>query len=44
MSYLNGVILGLLGGFAIIGLLPFIAIIIIFYFYGFLGEIEGDDE
>jgi hypothetical protein len=38
MHYLKSVILGLLGGFVIIGLLPFIAIIIIVA--GFLGKIN----
>ena len=42
MSYLKSVILGLLGGFAVIGLSPFIAIIIIFV--GLLGEIEDEVE
>ena len=42
MSYLKSVILGLLGGFAIIGLSPFVAIIIIFA--GFLGEIKEGGE
>ena len=40
MSYLKSVILGLLGGFAVIGLLPFVAIVIIFA--GFLGEIKEE--
>ena len=42
MSYLKSVILGLLGGFAVIALLPFVAIVIIFV--GFLGEIKEDGE
>lgn len=40
MSYLKSVILGLLGGFTIIVLSPFIAIIIIFA--GLLGEIKEE--
>ena len=40
MSYLKSVILGLLGGFAVIALLPFVAIVIILA--GFLGEIKED--
>lgn len=42
MGYLKSAILGLLGGFAVIGLLPFIAIIIIFA--GLLGEIKEEVE
>ena len=42
MKYLKSVILGLLCGFAVIGLSPFIAIIIIFA--GFLGEIKEEFE
>ena len=42
MSYLNGVILGLLGGFAVVALLLFVAIIIVFA--GFLGEIKEEVE
>lgn len=41
MSYLKSVILGLLTAIAIIGLLPFVAIIIIVA--GFLGEIKEVD-
>ena len=42
MKYLKSVILGLLGGFVVIGLMPFLAIIIIFA--GFLGEIKEGVE
>lgn len=41
MNYLKSAILGLLGGFVVIALSPFVAIVIIFA--GFLGEIEGSD-
>lgn len=41
MKYLKSVIIGLLGGFVVIVLSPFVAIVIIFA--GFLGEIEGFD-
>ena len=40
MSYLKSVILGLLGGFTVIVLLPFVAIVIIFA--GLLGEIKEE--
>ena len=42
MSYLKSVILGLLGGFVVIGLLPFIAIITIVS--GFLGKIKEEKK
>lgn len=42
MHYLKSVILGLLGGLAVIGLSPVITIIIIFA--GFLGEIKEEVE
>ena len=42
MNYLKSVILGLLGGFTVVALSPFIAIIIIFI--GFLGEIKEEVE
>lgn len=42
MRYLKSVILGLLGGFVVIGLLPFIAIIVIIA--GFLGAIKEEVE
>lgn len=45
MSYLKSVILGLLGGFAVIGvigLLPFIAILVILA--GFIGQIKINEE
>ena len=42
MSYLKSVILGLFGGFAVIGLLPFIAILVILA--GFTGQIKINEE
>jgi hypothetical protein len=42
MSYLRSVIWGLLCRFAVIALLPFVAIVVIFA--GLLGEIKKEDE